>query len=75
MDRPVFVLDSDHTIHGAHLLNFEQPAGRRIVLYCRSGSMSAEAAETLTRFGYDDVWDLRGGMIAWEEAGFRLEGA
>jgi rhodanese-related sulfurtransferase len=45
----------------------------RIVLYCRSGSMSAEAAETLVGAGYTDVWDLRGGMIGWEEAGYRLE--
>ena len=44
------------------------------MLYCRSGNMSAEAAEMLVGLGYTDVWDLRGGMIAWERAGFRLEG-
>jgi phage shock protein E len=49
--------------------------GARIVLYCRSGSMSAEAAEILIELGYEDVWDLRGGMIAWEDTGFRLEDA
>lgn len=40
-----------------------------LAVYCRSGSMSAEAVRTLADLGYRDVVELRGGMIAWSEAG------
>jgi len=43
-----------------------------IVVYCRSGRMSAIAAEALVAQGYTRVYNLAGGMIAWEEAGLPL---
>ncbi len=44
----------------------------KIILYCRSGRMSAMAAEALVRQGYTNVWNMEGGMITWETLGFPL---
>lgn len=45
----------------------------KIVLYCRSGRMSAIAAETLVGLGYSDIWNLSGGLAAWEQAGLKVD--
>lgn len=45
----------------------------KIVLYCRSGRMSAIATEELVKLGYTNIWNLDGGMAAWERAGFEIQ--
>ncbi len=44
----------------------------KIVIYCRSGSMSGVSAQTLVDLGYTNVWNLSGGFNAWKSAGFNL---
>jgi len=41
--------------------------GRRVVLLCRSGGRSGQAAEFLVSSGYPDVVNLVGGMLGMQE--------
>lgn len=52
----------------------ELPAGKgaKILVYCRSGVESAQAAQTLLGLGYTNVWNLDGGMNAWQTSGRTL---
>ena len=38
-----------------------------VIVYCRSGNRSGQAALMLETFGFTDVKNLSGGMLAWKE--------
>jgi len=46
---------------------------RPIIMVCRSGSRSGVAATTLRKAGFEQVYNLRGGMLAWENAGLPVK--
>ena len=48
------------------------PQNQPIIVYCRSGNRSAQAASILADAGYPDVYDL-GGIITWEQQGYPVQ--
>lgn len=57
-----------------HLDRLPEEKDAPVVLYCRSDRMSTIAAGRLVELGYTNIWNLEGGMVAWERAGLPLEG-
>ncbi len=55
------------------LQQLEKYKDRPIIVACRSGSRSATAAKMLMKQGFSRVHNLRGGMMAWENAGLPLK--
>ena len=48
------------------------PTDRPIVLICRIGRRSRLAGGILKDMGYTDIYNLQGGTLAWEAAGYPL---
>jgi rhodanese-related sulfurtransferase len=46
--------------------------GRPLLVYCRSGSQSAAACAQLRKEGFEEVFNLKGGLMAWEAASLPL---
>lgn len=57
---------------GVNIAQLPQDFDAPIVLYCQSGGMSTAAAKELVALGYTNVFNLKGGMIGWQRAGFDL---
>jgi rhodanese-related sulfurtransferase len=63
----------DQITDPANLAQLPADKNAKIVIYCRSGRMSQMAAEDLVNLGYTDIWNLDGGMVGWEQAGYEIE--
>jgi rhodanese-related sulfurtransferase len=44
-----------------------------IVFVCRSGGRSAQATAFAKQMGFEDVYNMRGGMILWNDLGLKTE--
>jgi len=63
----------DQITESQHLSQLPTDKSAKIVLYCRSGRMSQIAAEELVSLGYTNIWNLKEGMVEWEQAGYSLD--
>lgn len=55
------------------LKELEAAKSRPIVMNCRSGARSASACGILRKNGFEEVYNLRGGIKAWQQAGLPIE--
>lgn len=54
-----------HLLPLAATLDKERP----LVFYCQSGGRSQQACTFLHQQGYDKIYNLRGGILAWQRSG------
>lgn len=67
-DTDLFIPFDQIQAHTAELPDKDAP----IVLYCRSGAMSTQAAKALVGLGYTHIYELDGGFSGWQAAGYEV---
>jgi rhodanese-related sulfurtransferase len=51
----------------------EIPTDKEVIVTCRSGNRSSQVTDFLRKNGFDNVHNMQGGIIAWEQAGYPVE--
>jgi len=55
-----------------NLGNLPPDKDAKILVYCLTSGMAKIAVQSLLELGYTNLWMLKGGTTAWEEAGLAL---
>ncbi len=50
----------------------EIPTDKEVIVTCRSGNRSGQVTEFLRQNGFDNVHNMAGGILAWEQAGYEV---
>ena len=45
---------------------------KTLVIYCRSGNRSGKSTSKFVKVGFDQLYDLKGGVLNWEKTGLEL---
>lgn len=45
----------------------EIPKNQEVIMVCRSGGRSGKATEALLQIGFENVCNMKGGILAWAE--------
>lgn len=53
---------------GQRVSEMDKHKDATIVVYCRSGNRSGGVCRTLTKRGFEKVYNLSGGIMAWQDA-------
>lgn len=48
------------------------PKDAQYLVYCHSGNRSGVATDEMAKLGFTDVYDLQGGIVAWQADGGQL---
>jgi len=54
------------------LNSIEKYKSQKVIVACRSGHRSSQACATLKKEGFEQVFNLSGGVMAWESASLPL---
>lgn len=51
----------------------ELPEDMKILVYCRTGIRSAQASQVLVDNGFEQVYNMKGGINEWMNSGYEVE--